>query len=82
MSLLPKIARGVSATSCVSLIAPKMDINELRNFVSQERTTAKNIKNNVNRKSVVDALGRVSGVLDTLKSIPDSGIAIYAHSSI
>ena len=82
MDKIPKIPKEASATSCVSIIAPKMNINDLRNFVAKEKITASNIKDNTNRKSVVAALSKIVGKLDTMKEISDNGIAMYAHSYI
>jgi hypothetical protein len=47
-------------------------------MIKYEQTTAKNIKNNTNRKSVCDALTRVSTFIQTIKSIPSNGIALFS----
>jgi peptide subunit release factor 1 (eRF1) len=82
MDRIPKIPKEASATSCVSLIAPKMSITELRSFIAKEKTTASNIRDNTNRKSVVAALGKIASKIDMMKSIGDNGIAMFAHSYI
>jgi peptide subunit release factor 1 (eRF1) len=51
----------------------------LRALVRNEQKTAKNIKNNSNRKSVVKALGYIVAKLAEIKKIPDNGMAIYAE---
>jgi len=45
--------------------------------VKNEKTTAVNIKNNSNRKSVLAALRKLESAVKTIRSIPDNGIAIY-----
>lgn len=81
MNELPDIKEN-TATSCISIIAPKMNINDLRNFVNKEYSTAKNIKNRENRQSVVTALNKIIVKLSTIKNISSEGIAIYAHCYI
>ena len=79
---LEKIQKDSQATSCVSIICPKMDIGDLRYFVRNEARTAENIKNNSNRKAVTSGLTRIGTFLKATKEIPDNGIAMYAHSYI
>ena len=69
-------------TSLVSIISPKCDPGLIRRLVKQEQTTAHNIKNNLNRKSVVEALSNIWSKIEGLKAIPDTGIAIYAGQYI
>lgn len=65
-------------TSLVSIISPKCQISDLQFFVKQEQNTAQNIRNNTNRKSVLDALTKISSTLSNMKTIPDEGIAIFS----
>lgn len=50
----------------------------LRDLIKHEQTTAVNIKSNVNRKSVQTALVATLSALNTIKSIPPNGVAIFA----
>lgn len=69
-------------TSAVSIISPKTTISSLREFIKHEQTTASNIKNNTNRKSVLDALTRAYSIASNLNSIPNEGIAIFTSCYI
>ncbi len=69
-------------TSLISIISPCIDIQQLRDLVKHEMTTAVNIKNNSNRKSVLAALSKVNTTLSTLRRIPDNGIGIFAGQYI
>ena len=69
-------------TSLVSIISPTCTISDLRDMVRSEQASARNIKNNTNRKSVVDALSGIWTVVSDLKSVPSSGIALYAGQCI
>lgn len=65
-------------TSLITIISPKMNVQFLRDLIKQEKTTAENIKNNSNRKSVMIALKNVESAVEDMKKIPDNGIAIFA----
>jgi hypothetical protein len=69
-------------TSAVTIISPKCVLSTLREFIKHEQTTAANIKNNTNRKSVLDALTRAYTIASTLDSIPNEGIAIFTSCYI
>jgi peptide subunit release factor 1 (eRF1) len=69
-------------TSAVSIISPKTTISSLREFIKHEQATASNIKNNTNRKSVLDALTRAYSIASSLHSIPNEGIAIFTSCYI
>ena len=75
-------ADAKQTTSLISLISPTTDVQQLRNLIRQEQTTAGNIKSAVNRKSVQIALNNVANKLATIKQIPSEGIAIYAGQYI
>ncbi len=70
-------------TSMITLvIPPDFHLGLLRQKMTNEQTTATNIRNNSNRKSVQAALTRVNTFLSGLKTIPSSGIAIFAEQYI
>lgn len=72
-----------TATSMITLIVPpNFQLGLLRQKMTQESTTAANIRNNSNRKSVQTALTRVNSFLSNLKTIPSSGLAIFAEQYI
>lgn len=71
-----------SGTSNVTIIAPKMDVNDLKSFVLSEIATARNIKSAQNRKAVGESLRSMQMKLKSLKEIPDTGIAMYAGQYI
>ena len=70
-------------TSMITLIVPpEFQLGLLRQKMSQEATTAANIRNNSNRKSVQSALVRINSFLSGLKEIPSSGLAIFSEQYI
>lgn len=69
-------------TSLISLVIPHSDISNVRDLVRKEAATAINIKGNSNRKSVMAALSKVKTAVFSMKSIPDTGIAIFAGEYI
>ncbi len=82
ITLLQNIPKSECPTSCISIITPQMSISDLRAFVNKEKATARNIKSNTNRKSVLDGLSKISAYLDSIRVIPSAGIAMYAGSLI
>ena len=77
----PKIYAG--PTSMVTLcIPPQHDLTGLRQRMIREKQTATNIKNNTNRKSVIQALTSICEYLKRLKAIPTTGIALFAEQCI
>lgn len=74
--------KGSSNTSCVTLITPKKSVDELNKFIHNEYSTSINIKDKSNRKSVQESLKAISNVLSKYRELPNSGLAIFAHSSI
>lgn len=70
-------------TSMVSLIVPPtFNLSDLRQKMRQEKKTATNIKDKTNRQSVSKALGKISEYLKGVKSLPDTGIALYSEQYI
>lgn len=69
-------------SSLITIISPKISVQQLRDLVKGEQTTAINIKNNTNRKSVQAALSNIWTVVSSLKEIPREGIAIYSGQYI
>lgn len=82
VNYLQGIPKSDCTTSCISIITPETSVSDLRNFVNKEKTTARNIKSNSNRKSVLEGLSKISAYLDSIKNIPSSGIALYTGSLI
>jgi peptide subunit release factor 1 (eRF1) len=74
-----KTSRG---TSRISILTPCTPIAKLRQFITQESATAKNIKNRVNRQGVQSALSRLDSYVSKLKVLPSNGLAMYADSCI
>jgi len=81
MSFVPEI-KSDSNTSSITVITPKCQIAKIRSFLNQELTTAQNIRNRVNRQSVISALTSLSSKVSQMREIPDTGIAMYANSLI
>ncbi len=70
----------ISNTSCITIISPTCLTSKLQQFITKELATASNIKNRINRHSVISALNSIANSLPN--KIPSEGIAIFAHSSI
>lgn len=70
-------ARGTGSGMVSISVPPSMDIVRLRAFVSQEETTAQNIKNPRNRKAVTSTLAAIHQFLKTA-AVPTNGALIYA----
>ena len=71
-----------SGTSRISILTPCTSIAKLRQFITQESATAKNIKNRVNRQGVQAAFNRLDNYGSGLKTMPNNGLAMYAESCI
>ncbi len=69
-------------TSRITLITPNINIGKLRQFLTQELATAKNIKNRINRHSVIQSLTQMQTHIAQMKSLPDNGIAMFVECSI
>ncbi len=69
-------------TSLVTIISPHCNIQQLKDMVKHEQSTAKNIRNRMNRQSVSDALTKLSSKLSDMKSVPESGIAMFSGQYI
>lgn len=68
-----------SGTSIVTLMIPsRMKPHQVTSHLDSEIGTASNIKDKGNRKSVIDALKTSISFLRSVKSIPSTGMAIYA----
>lgn len=70
-------ARG-NGTSMISLIIPPKDqISRYSKMLSEEYGTASNIKNRVNRLSVLGAITSTQQKLKLYNKVPDNGLIIY-----
>jgi peptide chain release factor subunit 1 len=68
-----------SGTSIVTLtIPPKTQVSNIVTLLQQEMGTATNIKDKVNRKSVINALKTATVFFKTQKSIPHTGMAVFS----
>ncbi len=66
-------------TSVVSLILPAgANLTVARSRLAKEQATAVNIKDKTNRHSVVDALKAVADELSCFKTMPATGLAVFA----
>ena len=71
-----------SGTSMISLIVPpSTNLADLRQKMLCEYQTARNIKDNVNRKSVQQALVKLNEVLKTIQ-MPPMGFALFTEQYI
>jgi hypothetical protein len=82
INYLQDIPKSECHTSCISIITPETSVSDLRSFIYKEKATARNIKSNSNRKSVLEGLAKIAAYLDSIKNIPSNGIAMYAGSLI
>jgi peptide chain release factor subunit 1 len=70
-------------TSMVSLVIPPgTNLGDLRQTMKREYRTATNIKSNTNRKSVKNAISGIIEYLKTMKTLPETGIALYSEQYI
>ncbi|KAJ4463108.1 putative Eukaryotic peptide chain release factor subunit 1 [Paratrimastix pyriformis] len=70
-------ARG-AGTSMISLIVPPRDqISRISKMLSEEYGTASNIKNRVNRLSVLDAITSTQQRLKLYNRVPNNGLVMY-----
>lgn len=70
-------ARG-SGTSMISLIlTPNEQLSRVGKMLTDEYGTASNIKNRVNRQSVLDAITKAQVHLKIMKRLPPNGLALY-----
>lgn len=69
-------------TSLISLVVPNTDISNVRELIRKETSTASNIKGNSNRKSVLSALTKIKSIFFSMKTIPDTGIAVFSGEYI
>jgi len=77
----PRVYTG--ATSMISLIVPPTtNLTDLRQTMKREAQTATNIKSSSNRKSVQTALRCVNEYLKTLKTPPDTGLALFSEQFV
>ena len=66
-------------TELVSVYIPKdYDINKIIQHLSQEQSTASNIKSATTRKNVIDALERMIQHLRLYKKTPPHGLAVFS----
>jgi len=80
---LNKILSSVkgNGTSMISLIIPPGDqISRVNKMLSEEYSTAINIKSRVNRLSVMSAIVSVQQRLKIYHRVPDNGLILYAQS--
>jgi len=74
-ALSSKEGRG---TELISLfVPPGRQVSEVMNMLRQEYGTASNIKSNVTRKNVLDAIVRVQQRLKLFKRVPENGLVIF-----
>jgi peptide chain release factor subunit 1 len=74
-TLSSKEGRG---TELISLfVPPGRQVSEVMNMLRQEYGTASNIKSNVTRKNVLDAIVRVQQRLKLFKRVPENGLVIF-----
>ncbi len=74
---------SMTATSMVTLAIPhRYNLTQLRQKMLHEKTTAYNIRNTSNRKSVSTALTKINSFLSELKEIPSTGLLICAEQYI
>lgn len=74
-TLARKEGRG---TELISLyVPPGKQISEVMNMLKQEYGTASNIKSNVTRKNVQDAIVRVQQRLKLFKQVSENGLVIF-----
>jgi len=74
-ALSRKEGRG---TELISLfVPPGRQVSEVMNMLRQEYGTASNIKSNVTRKNVLDAIVRVQQRLKLFKRVPENGLVIF-----
>lgn len=65
-------------TELISIYVPAGgNLNDLRNQIIQESSTAQNIKSKTTRKNVITALEKVSGELKFYKKTPPNGLVIF-----
>ena len=75
-------AKG-NGTSLITLIIPAgRRISDFTTFVTEEQGKAENIKDRVNRQSVVTALTSVKEKLKTYNKLPKNGLAIFCGNGI
>ncbi len=67
-------------TGLVSVLIPANtnDISSYSQLISSELATAVNIKDKNNRKNVLSSLKCLSERLKTYRSVPETGLAMYA----
>lgn len=69
-------------TELVSVYIPaKYDMNKIINHLSQEQSTAANIKDSTTRKNVTDALERMIQHLRLFKKTPENGLAVFSGNT-
>lgn len=73
-----KKCKGTGTSIVTLIIPPTMKVCQVTNHLSDEISTASNIKDKCNRKSVIDALKTSISFFKNVKNIPDTGLAIYA----
>ena len=73
-----KNCKGTGTSIVTLLIPPKMRPHQVVAHLDDEISTASNIKDKGNRKSVIDALKTSISFYRNLKSIPVTGMATYA----
>jgi peptide chain release factor subunit 1 len=67
-----------NGTSMISLIIPPRDqISRYSKMLADEFGTASNIKNRVNRQSVLGAITSTQQKLKLFNRVPDNGLVIY-----
>ena len=72
-----------SGTSIVSIIVPaKTQISAITAHITKELSTASNVKDKCNRKSIIDALKSTTAFYKEMKEIPANGIATFAGAYV
>jgi len=68
-----------SGTSLISYYIPsKYPIGKVNAFLTQEASTAGNIKSRVNRQSVESALRHILAKTKLYRSIPNTGLVLFS----
>ena len=66
-------------TELVTIMVPAgYDLNLINNQISQEKSTASNIKSKKTRTNVMTALEKIQQHLSLFKKTPDMGLAVFS----
>lgn len=66
-------------TELVSVYIPAgHNINEIKNMIAKEISTAENIKSKTTRNNVIDALSKIANALKYYRETPETGLVIFS----